>query len=75
MTEYVCASCIGESGLKEYIEMNADESYCDFCDESHGNVHAIPVDGLRRGKYSASPMTISAIARKFLDLKFIIETQ
>ena len=46
MTEYVCASCIGEFALKEYIEMNADESYCDFCDESHGNVHAIPIDGL-----------------------------
>ena len=34
MTEYVCASCIGESALREYIEMNADESYCDFCDEA-----------------------------------------
>lgn len=48
MTEYVCASCIvdGESALKKYIEMNADESYCDFCDESHGNVHSIPIDNL-----------------------------
>ena len=46
MTEYICASCIGESALKEYIEMYAEESYCDYCEESNGNVHSIPIDDL-----------------------------
>ena len=46
MTEYVCASCIGESALKKYIEMNADETYCDYCEESHGNARSISIDDL-----------------------------
>ena len=46
MTEYICSSCIGDIALKEYIEMHADESYCDFCEESRGNVHSIPIDDL-----------------------------
>ena len=46
MTDYVCSSCIGENALKEYIETYADESYCNFCEESHANVHSISVDDL-----------------------------
>ena len=46
MTEYVCASCIDEDALKEFIEWNADETYCDFCGESYDKDYSIPIDDL-----------------------------
>lgn len=46
MTKYVCASCIGEDALKEFIEGNANESYCDFCDESYDEDYSMPIDDL-----------------------------
>lgn len=46
MTEYVCASCIGEDALKKFIEWNADETHCDFCGESYDKDYSIPIDDL-----------------------------
>lgn len=46
MTEYVCVSCIGEDALKEFIEWNADETYCDFCGKSYDKDYSIPIDDL-----------------------------
>ena len=46
MTEYVCASCIGEDALKEFIEGSASESFCSFCDESYDEDYSIPIDYL-----------------------------
>ena len=46
MTESVCASCIEEYALKEFIETNAVELYCSFCNESYDKDYSVPIDNL-----------------------------
>lgn len=43
---YVCAECIGERWLAAYINEHADQTECDFCDETSDDPIAIDLDDI-----------------------------
>jgi hypothetical protein len=43
---YVCADCIRERWLAEYIKTNADQNECDFCGETSDDPIAIELDDM-----------------------------